>query len=136
MKANRLGLLTIVIFTICAACASIGTTPEPRTTATTLMAGWEHHFSIEWSAAEQGPNARKVRGYVSSQYGEFATNLRVLAQAIDSGGDVIAQRIAYVPGGVGGFGRGYFEVPNLPATPNYRVSVWDYTWFQAPNGKR
>jgi hypothetical protein len=100
------------------------------------MAGWEHRFSIEWAATEQGPNARTVRGYVSSQYGEFATNLRVLAQAIDSGGDVVDQRIAYVPGGVGGFGRAYFEVPNLPAAPNYRVSVWDYTWFQAPNGKR
>jgi len=104
-------------------------------TATTLMAGWERHFSIEWAATEQGPNVRKVNGYVSSQHGEFATHLRVLAQAIDSGGDVIGQRIAYIPGGVGGFGRGYFEVPNLPASPNYRVSVWDYSWFQAPNSK-
>ena len=132
MKANRLALLTIVIVTVCAACA---TNPEARTSATTLMAGWEHHFSIEWSAAEQGPNLRKVSGYVSSQNGEFATSLRVLAQAIDSGGDVVGQRIAYVPGGVGGFGRGYFEVPNLPASPNYRVTVWDYTWFQAPTSK-
>jgi|SRR5215471_8779975 len=132
MKANRLGLVIIMIVSACAACA---TTPEPRTTATTLMSGWEQHFSIEWAAVEQGSTARTVRGYVSSQHGEFATNLRVLAQAIDSDGEVVGQRIAYVPGGVGGFGRGYFEVPNLPASPNYRVSVWDYRWFQAPNSK-
>jgi len=132
MKANRLGLVAIMIVSTCAACA---TTPEPRTTATTLMSGWEQHFSIEWAAVEQGSTVRTVRGYVSSQHGEFATNLRVLAQAIDSDGEVVGQRIAYVPGGVGGFGRGYFEVPNLPASPNYRVSVWDYSWFQAPNSK-
>jgi len=132
MKANRLGLVIIMIVSACAACA---TAPEPRTTATTLMSGWEQHFSIEWAAVEQGSTARTVRGYVSSQHGEFATNLRVLAQAIDSDGEVVSQRIAYVPGGVGGFGRGYFEVPNLPASPNYRVSVWDYSWFQAPNSK-
>ena len=55
----------------------------------------------------------------------------MLAQAIDSGGAVVGQRIAYVPGGVGGFGRAHFEVPSLPAAASYRLSVWDYTWFQA-----
>jgi hypothetical protein len=135
MKANRLALLMILIVTTSGACASTGTAPEPRATATTLMAGWEQHFSIEWATVEQGSTARTVRGYVSSQHGEFATDLRVLAQVLDSGGDVVGQRIAYVPGGVGGFGRVYFEVPNLPASANYRVSVWDYTWFQAPTSK-
>ena len=73
------------------------------------------------------------------------TTLRMLATLISptageatvAGADLrrepglVRQRIGYVPGGVGGFGRAYFEVPNLPATPAYRVSVWDYTWFQS-----
>ena len=100
------------------------------------MAGWEHHFTIDWAAAEQSPNARKVSGYVYNQNSEFATSLRVLAQALDPRGAVVGQRVAYVPGGVGGFGRAYFEVPNLPMAENYRVSVWDYTWFQAPKNPR
>ena len=108
----------------------------PSMTATTLTAGWEQHFSFEWTATEQSQSSRKVSGYVYNRNGEFATSLRVLARAVDSGGAVVGQRIAYVPGGVGGFGRAYFEVPNLPATASYRVSVWDYTWFQADgNGK-
>jgi len=38
---------------------------------------------------------------------------------------------------VNGFGRAYFEVPNLPAASTYRMSVWDYTWLQADgDGKR
>jgi len=117
-------------------CASTGDAQAPGS-PTTLMYGWEHHFSIDWTAAEQGPNERQVSGYVYNQHGEFATHLRVLAQAVDQTGAVVGQRIAYIPGGVGGFGRAYFIVPNLPVTAAYRVSVWDYTWFQSDgNGKR
>ena len=129
MKALRFGLLIAVLVTLSAACAPYGATPS---TTTTLMSGWEHHFSIDWSTAEQGQNSRKVWGYVYNHNGEFATHLRVLAQAVDPAGAVIGNQIAYVPGGVGGGGRVYFEVPNLPVAPTYRVSVWDYTWFQAP----
>ena len=132
MRAIRVGLLITAIVTMTEACAGTGAEPPLSMTATTLMYGWEHHFSIEWTAAQQGPNARKVSGYVYNQHGEAATHLRVLAQAIDSGGVVVGQRIAYVLGGVGGFGRAYFEVPNLPVADSYRVSIWDYTWFQGP----
>lgn len=137
MRAIRLGLLVSLIVATTSACASAGAAPPSGATRyNTLMAGWEHHFKIDWTAAEQGPNARQVSGYVYNQNGEFATNLRVLAQAIDSAGNLVGQRIGYVPGGVGGFGRAYFVVSNLPVADNYRVSVWDYTWFQAPKDPR
>jgi hypothetical protein len=131
VKAIRLGLLLGLIATMSAACAELGAPLPLSMTATTLTAGWERHFSLEWTATEQSQSSRKVAGYVYNRNGEFATSLRLLAQAVDSGGAVVGQRIAYVPGGVGGFGRAYFEVPNLPATASYQVSVWDYTWFQA-----
>ena len=118
------------------ACATGSSYLSPTGSNTTLMAGWEHHFSFEWMATEQSQSSRKVSGYVYNRNGEFATSLRVLEQAVDSGGAVVGQRIAYVPGGVGGLGRAYFEVPNLPSTASYRLSVWDYTWFQADGDKR
>jgi len=127
----RLGFLIGLIGTMSTACADMGSVPPAGMTATTLAAGWERHFSFEWAAAEQSQGSRKVAGYVYNHHGEYAMSLRVLAQAVDASGAVVGQRIAYVPGGVGGFGRAYFEVPNLPATPSYRLSVWDYTWFQA-----
>ena len=136
MKAIRLALLISLIVTTAVACSSSGATPPPGTGYNTLMSGWEHHFSIDWTTTDQAPNARKVSGYVYNQNGEFATSLRVLAQAVDATGTVVGQRIAYVPGGVGGFGRAYFIVPDLPVADNYRVSVWDYTWFQAPKDRR
>jgi hypothetical protein len=136
MKAIRCGLLIGLIVTMDAACAGTGATPPVGASPTTLMYGWEHHFRIDWTAAQQSANTRRVSGYVYNQNGEFATSLRVLAQAVDPTGAVVGQRIAYVPGGVGGFGRAYFIVPDLPAAENYRVSVWDYTWFQAPGDRR
>ena len=96
------------------------------------MAGWEQHFGVEWAAGEQSPTARKVTGYVYNRHGEYASDLSLLAQALDSSGAVIGQRIAWVPGGLGGSGRTYFEVPNLPVASSYRVSVWYYTWIQGP----
>ena len=136
MKATRLALLLGLIGVTAGACATSGASPAAGSGYNTLMSGWEHHFKIDWAAADQGPNTRKVSGYVYNQNGEFATSLRVLAQAVDTNGTVVGQRIAYVPGGVGGFGRAYFSVPDLPVADNYRVSVWDYTWFQAPKDIR
>jgi hypothetical protein len=113
-------------------CAGIGDGSRPplSMTTTTLMSGWEHHFTVEF-AADQGRNGtRRVSGYINNNKGEFAIDLRVLARAVDASGAVIGQRIAFVPGGVGGFGRVYFEVAGLPAANAYQVSVWDYTWAQ------
>jgi hypothetical protein len=118
MKAISLGLLLGLIATMSAACAELDAPLPLSMTATTLTAGWEHHFSFEWTATEQSQSSRKVAGYVYNHNGEFATSLRVLAQAIDSGGAVVGQRIAYVPGGVGGFGRAPRN-PDLPATASY-----------------
>ena len=131
MRPTRVGVLMGLVVTLSAACASTGATPPLGTTTTTLTAGWEHHFTFEWATADQGQSSKKVSGYVYNHNGEYAISLRVLAQAVDSGGAVVGQQIAFVPGGVGGFGRAYFEVPNLPATAGYRLSVWDYTWFQS-----
>ncbi len=131
MGAPRVELLTVLFLMMAAGCAGTGVTPPLSMTATTLTVGWEQHFTVEWAATEQGPTSRKVSGYVYNRNGEYAMNMRVLAQAVDGTGAVVGQRIGYVLGGVGGFGRAYFEVPNLPATAAYRVSVWDYTWFQS-----
>lgn len=131
MRSIRVGILIGLVALSTAACAGTGATPPLSMTTTTLTAGWERHFTFEWAATDQGQTLKKVSGYVYNKNGEYAVSLRVLAQAVDSGGAVVGQRIAFVPGGVGGFGRAYFEVPNLPATASYRLSVWDYTWFQS-----
>jgi hypothetical protein len=138
VRILRLVLVVSVIAMMAAACANLGTGASPplSSTATTLMYGWEDSFTLEW-AADAGQNgSRRVTGYVHNRKGEYALDLRVLAQALDASGTVVGQRIAFVPGGVGGSGKAYFEVPNLPVASSYRVSVWDYTWAQGVGDKQ
>ena len=120
-----------------AACATTGVEPPLSSSATTtLMYGWERHFTLEWTAEPEANGAQRVTGYLHNRNGETALTVRVLAQALDASGAVVGQRVEPIPGGVGGFGRAYFIVPKLPVANSYRVSVWDYNWFQAPSDRR
>jgi hypothetical protein len=98
---------------------------------TTLMAGWETHFKLDWTVEPEGTTMRLVRGHIASLHGQHAEPVRILARALDGSGAVVGRRIAWVPGGVAGLGRAYFEVPHLPAADRYEVSVWDYTFFES-----
>jgi hypothetical protein len=134
----RFVILVSVIAAMTSACANIGTGAAPPLSATdtTLMYGWENYFSIEWAATQGRNGTQRVTGYIYNRKGEFALDLRVMAQAVDASGAVVGQRIAFVPGGVGGLGRVYFEVPNLPVASTYRVSVFDFTWSQGSGDSR
>jgi hypothetical protein len=130
-SAVRLGLIAVVM----TACSTNSTYLSPTGSNTTLMAGWEQHFDLQWTVTPAEGNAQQVTGYVYNRHGEHAMKMRVLAQALDPGGAVVGQRIEWVPGGVNGFGRTYFVVANLPTANSYSVTVWDYTWHQTDGGE-
>ena len=54
----------------------------------------------------------------------------MLAQALSSSGDVVGQRIEWIPGAIPGFGRVYYEVPGMSPADHYRVTVWAYERIQ------
>jgi hypothetical protein len=72
-----------------------------------------------------------VRGVVSSRSGLAADRVRVLVQASDAAGHTLAQHIVYLPTGVNGAGRTYFEESGVPIADQYRVTVWDYTTIES-----
>lgn len=123
----RLGLIVVLT-----ACGTASGYLSPSGSTVTLMAGWEHRFTLDWAVDPEQGQSRRVRGYIYSKYGEIAEPVRILAQALDSSGAVVGQRIVWVPGGVNGFQRAYFEIAPLPEAATYRVSVWDYTLLQNP----
>jgi hypothetical protein len=124
----RFGLIALAV----TACGTTSGYLVPSGSTTTLMAGWERRFTLDWAVEPEQGEVRRVRGYVTSRDGESAEPVRVLAQALDSAGAIVGQRIAWVPGGVNGFQRAYFEVPHLPPAASYRVSVLDYDLLQSP----
>jgi len=125
--AVRLALIAVAA-TACASSSYL----TPSASTTTLMAGWERHFAVDWTTEPDRGGARRIVGHLTGRQGETAEPVRVLAQALDSSGVVVAQRIGWVPGGVNGFQRAYFEVPDLPSAAQYRVTVWDYNFHQSP----
>jgi hypothetical protein len=106
-------------------------TPPPSTT--TLTSGWERWFTLDWTVTPEDSGARRLEGYVISQQGEYAQSVRVLARAVDANGQVLGEEISWIPGGIGGFGRGFFVIARLPAADGYVVSVWDYNILRQPS---
>ncbi len=124
--AVRVGLIAIVL----TACGLTTHYPAPSGPMTTLIPGWERFFTIQWTVEPEREGSRRLDGYVYHHYGEYAADLRLLVQSLDASGGVVDQRIIWVPGGVGGFGRAYFDVRHLPASAHYQVFVWDYHLIQ------
>lgn len=105
---------------------------SPAPSVMTLMAGWQEKFDVDWQAKPELGGIQRIQGYIVSRYGRSAEPVRVLVQALDASGAPVGYRIAWVPGGVPGFGRAYFDVA-LPAADHYQVSVWDYSLKREPS---
>ena len=139
MTTNAGSILSAVLLALAAvattACGAASTYLAPSGSTTTLMQGWDHWFKLDWSVEPEPGGGKHIRGYITNEYGEPAQPVRLLAQALDASGGVVGQRIAWVPEGVGGFARAYFEVSHLPAADHYRVSVWDYSFLEAESGR-
>ncbi|MBI4172345.1 MAG: hypothetical protein HY511_06265 [Actinobacteria bacterium] len=130
----RAGLGLLAALT--AACGTVNSHLTPSASVSTLMAGWEYHFKLDWAVEPEPGDTRRIRGSIHNQHGEYAEPVRVLVQAFDASGVVIGQRITWIPGGVGGFGRAYFDIAHLPPVDTYRVTVWDYTFMQSDSDRR
>jgi hypothetical protein len=136
MKTNARSIVSAALLGLAAmgssACESMMSAAiTPSESTTTLMQGWEHWFKLDWSTEREPGGGTRIRGYITNEYGEAAEPLRLLGQALDKSGAVVGQQIAWVPEGVGGYERAYFEIRHLPAADHYRVSVWDYSRAQA-----
>jgi hypothetical protein len=72
-------------------CATSSSYTAPTGSNTTLMAGWEQHFTLEWTAAPEPGGAQEVTGYIYNRHGERAMKIRLLVQALDPAGAVVGQ---------------------------------------------
>ena len=94
-----------------------------------LNVGWERDLSVTWESGQQH-GRQVVSGYVNNTSPYDLANARVLVEALDTGGQVVEQRVGYLPGELRGGGRVYFEVP-IGQAPTYRVRVFSYDRMEA-----
>jgi hypothetical protein len=103
------------------------TAMTPSATMTTATPGADQWFRLSWEPLPVNNGTRvRLRGYVENTYGEAVGRVQLLAQALDTSGNVVDQKVAWVPGAVPAFDRVYYEIPSMLAANRYRVTVWAY----------
>jgi hypothetical protein len=117
---------------ILAGCTTAGT--QPSAANTTLLPGSERSFTVTYTAEPERDGQRQLRGYVASQLGEAVQRVQLLALAVDSSGNVVAQRLAWLPGTIPALGRASFDIPKMPPAAEYRVTVWAYDRLKGGGG--
>jgi hypothetical protein len=121
-------LLMVAAMLVASGCSTVETTPSA--TVTTLMPDAERWFKIDWEVRPERDGANRLSGYVHNTYGEPAGRVQLLGQALDASGAVVGQRLQWVFGAIPGFGRVYYEIPGMPPSDHYRVTVWAYDRIQ------
>lgn len=107
----------------------------PSASVTTAIQGWESYFKLDWTVQPKS-KGNEIDGYVHNTYGSPAANVQILAQALDDKGNVVGQKVEWVPGIVPALNRSYFKVAALPAVSQYRVSVWAFDFIQSGGSDR
>ena len=126
------GALVLALAPVLGGCASTGTSTSitPSASTTTAMQGWERWLRLEWTAQPHG-TGQAIDGYVYSTYGTPIYDVRLLAQGLDGAGNVVGQKMTWVPGIVPALHRSYFRIGDLPPAARYRVSVWAFETVQS-----
>ncbi len=99
-----------------------------------LIPGTDRYFKVDWSVTYHPARGAVVSGYVHNSYGLAADNVRLLIEAVDDRGEVVATTIGYVLGAIPAGDRRYFQetIPRTVAT--YRVRVVLYEWMDRGGG--
>jgi len=90
-----------------------------------LMPGWERIFRIDVKPGER-KGKPVLRGDLVNDSPYTVARVRLLADALDGSGNIVAQRIEWIPRVMGPFSSQYFEIPAPGPAAAYRVQVFDY----------
>ena len=98
--------------------------------------GWTQNFGttldsylrLEWEAGPTRGGSPTISGYVYNGRGLPAENVRFLAEALDSSGQVVGKDVVYVNGQVPAFNRAYFEARVPAGGTTYRFTLYSVDW--------
>ena len=127
-NSRRRVAVQLVTMLLLSGCAAIDV--RPSADLTTLDPSWPSWFRLDWGLEVEPAGTRRLTGYLHNDYGEAASEVQLLTQALDASGAVVHQRIEWLMAKVPPLSRTYFEVRHLPPAAGYRVTVWRYTLDQ------
>ena len=93
-----------------------------------LGAPLDSYLRLEWEAGPTKGGSPTIRGYVYNSRGILAENVRFLAEAQDTSGQVVGKAVVYVNGQVPAFNRAYFEARVPAGGATYRFTLYSVDW--------
>ena len=126
LAAAVVALMVIVAGVGLPAVQSAGKTLEP------MVIGWERIFRVDWQAKD-GRGAPVLQGYLVNDSPYIVARIQILVEGLDEKGNVLGQRLAWVPGTLTPFSRAYFSEVVPQPSPAYRVRVFAFDRIEAPS---
>jgi hypothetical protein len=120
----------ILVLASIAGSATAGGGLSPSASVTTTIQGWETWLRLEW-AAEARASGQAIDGYIYNKHGAPIHHVQLLSQGLDAAGNVVHQKISWVPGIVPPLQRAYFRISEMPQAERYRVTVWAFDVVQS-----
>jgi hypothetical protein len=130
MRKRCAAAVLLLLIPLAAGCGGASASLTPSASVTTAMQGWERWLRVEWTAQARA-SGQEIDGYVYSQYGSGIFDVQLLAQGLDSNGNVVSQKLAWMPGVVPALQRSYFRIGAMPSAASYRVTVWAFETVQS-----
>jgi hypothetical protein len=88
----------------------------------------ESYLRVEFTVEPSKGGRLRLSGYVYNTWDKWATDVRLSAEALDDGGQVVGSTAVAVYGKVPPGNRSYFDVPLTTAGARYRVTVRSVEW--------
>jgi len=98
LKSKKASILVMAaVIVSLAGCSSVGTTMPvtPGHELQPLSLGWQRYFEIDWQQGERH-GMPILSGRVENKYGEAATRVQLLVDALDAKGKVITQKVTWL----------------------------------------
>jgi hypothetical protein len=109
------------------ACA-LGLGAAPAHAESSTQVGNAGTITLDWQATQDKAGRPLIVGHVVTKGGKASYCIpRLLVETLNAQGQVVAERMGFVPGTVGPYDNVYFEEPIRVPGPAYRVSIasWD-----------
>ncbi len=92
--------------------------------------GWaaDTGLRVEWTPALTKRGQTQISGYLYNERDQWAANPRLLVEALDSAGQVIASTLFSAVSDVPPRSRSYFEASAPAGAASYRVTVRSVDW--------
>ncbi len=120
MTRSRLAWL---LLTLCAVALVFLPAEIPRASAQ-----FNSYLRVEFTVEPAKGGRMKLSGYVYNTWDKWATDVRLLVEALDASGQVVGSTPISVFGKVPPSNRSYFDAPLTVTGASYRVTVQSADW--------